>query len=177
MHSLEPRWNYQDSFISIPRLIRRGKFGFEEEFSESVFGAERCGEAVEGFEGPGDVEGGIVPENGTFSGRVVEIGGLVEDLGRVGEDKEAVGKAFRDPEELEVLAPRLSFEVEAGPFAEVGGVPAEIDGDVPDMPGEDADKFALGLVELVMQAAEHALDGKGLVVLDELFRKPGGGKC
>jgi hypothetical protein len=107
---------------------------------------------------------------------VVEIGGLVEDLGRVGEDEEAVSEAFGDPEELEVIVPRLSFEVEACPFAEVGRVAAEIDGDVPDMPGEDADKFALGLAELVMQAANHTLDGKRLVVLDELFRETSGGK-
>jgi len=87
-----------------------------------------------------------------------------------------VGEAFGDPEELEFVVRRLSFEVEAGPFAEVGRVATEIDGDVPDMPGEDADKFALGLAELVMQAAEHAFDGKGLVVLDELFRETGGGE-
>jgi hypothetical protein len=44
------------------------------------------------------------------------------------------------------------------------------------MPGEDADKFALGLAELVMQTPEHAFDGKGLVVLNELFRETGGRK-
>jgi hypothetical protein len=87
-----------------------------------------------------------------------------------------MSEAFGNPEELEVIVPRLTFEVEAGPFAEVGRVGAEIDRDVPDMPGEDADKFALGPAELIMQAAEHALDGKGLVVLDELLRETGGGK-
>jgi hypothetical protein len=33
--------------------------------------------------------------------------------------------------------------VEAGVLAEVGGVGAEVDGDVPDVAGEDADEFAL----------------------------------
>jgi hypothetical protein len=98
-------------------------------------------------------------------------------LGSVGEDEEAVGEALGDPEELEVVVRGLSFEVEARPFAEVGRVAAKIDGDVPYVTGEDTDEFALGLTELIMQAAEHALDGKGLVVLDELFRKTGGGKC
>ena len=65
---------------------------------------------------------------------MVEVGGLVEDFGGVGEDEEAVGEAFGDPEELE----GVGAEVEAGPFAEVGGVGAEVDGDVPDMAGEDA---------------------------------------
>jgi hypothetical protein len=85
-----------------------------------------------------------------------------------------MGEALGNPDELEIIVARLSFEVEAGPFAKVGRVAAEIDCDVPDMPGEDADKFALGLAELVMEAAEHAFDGKGLVVLDELFRETGG---
>jgi hypothetical protein len=168
MHSLEPRWNYQDSFISIPRLIRRGKFGFEEEFSESVFGAERCGEAVEGFEGPGDVEGGVVPEDGAFAGGVVEVGGLIKNFGGVGEYEEAVGEAFRDPEELEVVVRGLGFEVEAGPPAEVRGVAAEVDSDVPYVAREDADELALGLAKLVVKAAKNTFDGERLVVLDEL---------
>ena len=37
-----------------------------------------------------------------------------------------------------------AFEVESGPFAEVRGVGPKIDGDVPDVSGEDADEFALG---------------------------------
>jgi len=86
-----------------------------------------------------------------------------------------MGEAFGDPKELELVVRGASFEVEAGPFAEVGRA-AKIDGDVPDMTGEDADEFALRLAELVMQAAEHAFDGKRLVVLNELFRETGGRK-
>jgi len=88
-----------------------------------------------------------------------------------------VGEAFGDPEELEGVVRGLSLEVEARPLAKVGRVAAKIDGDVPYVTREDTDKFALRPAELVMQAPEHALDGKGLVVLDELFRKTGGGKC
>ena len=88
-----------------------------------------------------------------------------------------MGEAFGDPEELEVVVRGLSFEVEARPLAEIGRVAAEIDGDVPYVTGEDADELALRLAELVVQAAEHPLDGKGLVVLGELFRKTSGGKC
>jgi hypothetical protein len=66
--------------------------------------------------------------------------------------------------------------MESGPFAEVGGVAAEIDGDVPDAAGEDADEFALGLAELVVQATEYAFDGEGLVVLNELRGEAGSGK-
>ena len=88
-----------------------------------------------------------------------------------------MGEALWDPEELKVVVRGLSFEVEPRPFAEVGRVAAKIDGDIPDMAGKDADEFALRLAELVMQASEHAPDGKRLVVLDEPFRKTGGGKC
>ena len=41
---------------------------------------------------------------------------------------------------------------ESGPFSEVRGVAAKIDGYVPDVSGEDADEFALRLLELVVQA-------------------------
>jgi hypothetical protein len=61
-----------------------------------------------------------------------------------------VGEAFGDPEELEVVGWGLGFEMEPGPFAEVGRVAAQIDGDVPDMAGEDADEFALRLAELIV---------------------------
>ena len=66
--------------------------------------------------------------------------------------------------------------MKAGPFAEVRGVAAEVDSDVPDMAGEDADELALGLAELVVKAAEDAFDGEGLIVLNELRGEAGCGK-
>jgi hypothetical protein len=104
-----------------------------EELSEGVFGAERRGDAVEGFEGPGDVQGGIVPEDGTFASGMVEVGGFVKDFCGVGEHEEAVGETLRDPQELEIVVHRLGFQVKAGPLAEVRGVAAEVDSDVPDV--------------------------------------------
>ena len=80
--------------------------------------------AVECFQRPSNVEGRVVPEDRAFSGGVVEASGLVEDFGGVGEDEEAMGEAFGDPEELEIVVGRLGLEVESGPFAEVGGVGA-----------------------------------------------------
>lgn len=87
-----------------------------------------------------------------------------------------MGEAFGDPEELKFVVRRLRFEVETGPFAEVRRVGAEIDGDVPNMTGEDADQFALRLTELVMQPAKHAFDGEGLVILNESCREAGVGE-
>lgn len=87
-----------------------------------------------------------------------------------------MGEAFGDPEELKVVVRRLRFEVETSPLAEVQRVAAEIDGDVPNMPREDADQFALGLTELVMQATKHAFNGEGLVILNESRRKTSAGE-
>lgn len=112
--------------------------------------------SVERFQRPGDVEGRIVPEDGAFSGRIIEISSLVKNFGGIGEDEEAVGKAFRDPKELELIAWRFALQVESGPLSEVRGVAAQIDGDVPDVTGEYADELALWPGELVMQPAEDA---------------------
>ena len=157
-------------------LLDRRQIGFGEGSSGGVFGADTEWSAIEGFEGPGDVEGGVVPEDGSFSGWVVGVGGFVEDFGGVGEDEEAVGEAFGDPEELQVVARGLSFQVKAGPPSEVRRVAAEVDGDIPDMTREHTDEFALRPGELVVQAAKDAFDGEGLVVLNESGGKTGRGK-
>ena len=160
-------------FFLLPgRQIRLGK-----EFSEGVFGADGREKTVERFEGPGDVEGGVVSKDGAFTGRVVEVSGFVEDFGGVGENEETVGEAFGDPEELEVVVRGLGFEVKAGPFAEVGGVATEVDGDVPDVAREDADELALGFAELIVQAAKDTFDRERLIVLNELGGEAGCLKC
>ena len=101
---------------------------------------------------------------------MVEVSGFVENFGGVGEDEEAVGEAFGDPEEFERVVGDWP-EVEAGPLAEVGGAAAEIDCDVPNVAGEDADELSLGPSELVVEPPEDSLGGEGLVVLNELGRQ------
>jgi hypothetical protein len=167
----------KEPHISFDSLAGWRQVGLGEKCAEGVFGANGWWDAIEGFEGPGDVESGVVPEDGALTGRVVEVGGLVEDLGGVGEDEKAVGEAFGDPEELEFVVGGFGSEVEPCPFTEIRGVAAKIDSDVPDMAGENADELALRLTELVVQAAEHAFDGERLVVLNELGGKSGCGKC
>jgi len=78
-----------------------------------------------------------------------------------------VGEAFGNPERVEFAFVGERLEVEASPFAEVGRVAAEVDGYVPDMAGEDAEELSLGLAELVVEAAEDAAGGEGLIVLNE----------
>jgi hypothetical protein len=119
------------------------------------------------IERPGDSECRIVPEDGPFTGRIVASSGLVEDLGGFRKDEEAVRKAFGYPEKLELAIVVTRLEVEGGPPAEVGRVSAKIDGDVPDVTGENADEFTLWVPELVMKAAEYTPRGKRLVILGE----------
>ncbi len=110
---------------------------------------------------------------------MVEVCGFVEDLGCVGEHKEAVGEAFRDPELMEIAGLGAGGEMEAGPLAEGGGDAAQVEGDVPDVAGEDANELALGFFKLIVETAEDALAGERLVVLDEGGGEAGGseGRC
>jgi hypothetical protein len=158
--------------VFVLRVVR-WEFCVCEQSADGVFGADGWWRAVESFKRPGDVEGGVVPEDGAFAGGVVEVGGFVEDFSGVGEDEEAVGEAFRDPKELKIVLGRVGFQMEPGPFAEVGRVGAEVDSDVPDVAREDPDELALGLAKLVVKTAKDALDGERLVVLNELGGQAG----
>jgi hypothetical protein len=148
----------------------RGEIGGFKESAGGVLGADVGAHACQGVEGPCDIKGGVVPDDGALSGRVVDVGGLVEDFGGVGEDEEAVGEACRHPEKFEGLVFGWGFQVESGPFTEVGRAGAEVDGDVPDMAGEYPNQLALGLFELIVEAAEDAPGGEGLIVLNKLGR-------
>ena len=148
-----------------------GKFSVAEQSAFGIFAGDRHLGAGELVERPGDAEFGVVPEDAAFARRVVSAGGLVEDFGRLGEDEEAVGEAFGDPEHFELALIVARLEIEPGPPAEVGGMTAEIDGDIPDMPGEDADEFSLRMSELVVEAAKHTPGGERLIVLREGVRK------
>src|ERR1700744_5853774 len=99
----------------------------------SVLGTDGERRSIERFEGPRNVEGGIVPDDGTLTCGVVEIGSLIEDLSCVGEDEKAVGKAFGDPEELKGVIEILGFKMKPSPFTKIWGTTAKIDGHVPDM--------------------------------------------
>lgn len=66
--------------------------------------------------------------------------------------------------------------MESGPFSEVWGGGPEVDGDVPDVSGEDANEFSLGKAELVVEAADDSFGGEGLVLLDEVRGEVLGGE-
>jgi hypothetical protein len=124
IHALSDGWGYCADSSWVQELGRWWEIGGCEECTAGVFGTDGGLIAIECFQRPSNVEGRVVPEDRAFSGGVVEASGLVEDFGGVGEDEEAMGEAFGDPEELEIVVGRLGLEVESGPFAEVGGVGA-----------------------------------------------------
>lgn len=156
-------------------LFRR-KIGPEKEAALRIFGADGGSKAVQGLDRPGDVESGVVPDDGAFSLGMVKICGFVEDFGRFGQDKKTMSEAFGNPERLEFSSFGERPEMKASPFAEVGRAAAKIDGDVPNVARKHADQFSLRLAELIVQAAKNTFGRKGLVVLNELGRKSGLGK-
>lgn len=82
-----------------------------------------------------------------------------------------MGKAFGDPEKLEITAVAYRLKVEARPPAKLGRVAAKIDSDVPDVSRENTNEFSLRQTKLVVESAEDPLAGKRLIVLGELGRK------
>lgn len=80
-------------------------------------------------------------------------------------------KAFGNPKRLDVSGFSEWLEMKPGPFAEIRRVAAEIDRDVPDVPGEDANEFPLGLAKLIVKPTENSPSRKGLVILNELSRE------
>jgi hypothetical protein len=96
--------------------------------------------------------------------RRVVVGGLVEEIRRFGDDEEAVGEARRQPEHAIVGFRQL----DAGHLAEGRRAAADVHGDVEHRAARHAHQLALRLAQLVMQPAQHAAGGAGMVVLHEL---------
>ena len=122
---------------------------------------------------PFDADCGVVPQQGMFGFGVVVVGAFINEFGLLAEHVEAVGKAFGHPELVFVFG----GEDGAGPLAEGGGAAAQVDGHVEHFAGNHAHEFALGVFGLVVQAAQNALAGFGVVFLHEgawgdVFAKP-----
>ncbi len=152
------------------------KIGIGEKGAGGVLLADGGLGAPELLEGPVDGERGVAPKDGALPRGKVEVGRLVENLGGVGEDEKSVGEAFRDPKELQLACFGGRSKVEARPPAEVRRAAPQVDGNIPDMAGEDAHELALGLAKLIMQAAENAFARERLVVLNEVAGKTCGSK-
>lgn len=106
----------------------------------------------------------VVPQEATFEFRRPVVGRLVQEFRAVAEYHEAVGKAFRNP----YLAFVGGRQVDANPVAEGWRAFAQVDGDIEYFAGSDAHQLALRLLDLIVQAAQHALGRLGVVVLYEV---------
>ena len=113
---------------------------------------------------PVDAEGGVVPGNAAFAvGGVVVIALVLED-GLLTQHGKTMGKATGD-EELAVV---LGTELHGYVLAEGGGPLADIHRYVEHPALDTANQLALAMRSaLVVQAAQHAVAGHGLVVLHE----------
>src|SRR5690606_39211728 len=115
------------------------------------------------LDGPGDAEVGVVPGETALVVGAVVVRALVEEVGLVGEDAEAVGEAGRDPE----LAVVLVRERDAVGAAEGGRAAPEVHDDVVDGAAGTLDELALGVAPLEVEAAEGAPPRTRVVVLHE----------
>jgi hypothetical protein len=95
--------------------------------------------------------------------RVVVVGGLVEDLGHVGEHEESVGEALGDPE----LPLVLGGQHVALPLPERGRAAPQVHRHVEDLALDDANQLPLWKRQLVVKAAQHPARRPAVVVLHE----------
>ncbi|MNP73193.1 hypothetical protein D3C76_1698800 [compost metagenome] len=102
---------------------------------------------------PVDGQVRVVPANAALGRWRVVVGGFVQELGKLAQDHEPVGKTFRHPE----LAMVVGGQSHGDPFTEVRRAATDVYGDVQHFTGRDTDQFALGIFQLVMQTAQHAL--------------------
>ncbi len=93
------------------------------------------------------------------------IRGLVEDVRRLRQGEKPVGEARRHPQ----LSAVLGGELDTEPSSEGRRRGPDVDGDVPDRTGDDADELALRLWrDLVVETSQHAPLRVRVVVLDEI---------
>src|SRR5260221_10526708 len=96
--------------------------------------------------------------------RRVIIRHFVKQLGGIGQRHKAVRKPGRHAQLLLVLARQYC----ARPLAERRRALADIHRDIEHLAGDHAYQLALRLLELIMQAAQHALGAFGMVVLHKI---------
>src|SRR3954463_4923263 len=112
---------------------------------------------------PLDPDVGIGERDPALGGRVVVVGALVDEIGLVRQDAEAVAEADRDPQ----LAPVDVVELERLPLPERRRAAPQVDRDVEHAPARDPHELALAGVGLEVDAAQRASPRARLVVLDE----------
>ena len=97
--------------------------------------------------------------------RGVIVRGFVKELSRIAQDDKAMGKPLWNPE-LPLVISREDF---SHPLAEGFAAFPKVDRHIEDLSLHHTDQFALGLLDLVMQATQHVFKAAAVVVLHELY--------
>ena len=130
-----------------------------------VFGRQLRRQAL----GPGDANGRVVPRDAALVRGGVVVGGFVQEVRGVRQDHKAVGKALRNPHLFVVVFGQLY----PGPLAKGGGAFADVHRHVKHRAAHHAHQLALGLLQLVVQAAQHAAGAAAVVVLHKVHIQTG----
>lgn len=126
--------------------------------------------AVQFVQRPCDPHRRVVPGEAALELRGVVVGRLVQEVGRLAEHHEAVREAGRHPQ----LAVVVLAEFDPVPLPEGRRALAQVHRHVEDAALDDPYELALRVLDLVVQAAQHALGGAGVVVLHEVHLEAGG---
>ena len=106
----------------------------------------------------------VVPAYAAFVFRIPVIGGLVQEIRGLGKNTEAVREAFRYPQHEFVLGRQFQRDM----LAESRRTLADIHRDIEHRALHHAHQFALRMLDLIVQSAQHVLRGARVVVLHEI---------
>src|SRR5437868_5180722 len=143
-------------FTPVTRIVGSGftptsriDFGF----AQSLAGRILRGEQRLEIDRPFDSDFGIVPDDAALVLGEPVIGRFVEELGGLRQDDESMRKTGRHPQLLVVVVRQHHTD----PLAEGRRALANIDDDVEYFALDNAHEFALRMLDLIMQPAQHAL--------------------
>jgi len=103
---------------------------------------------------PVDCESGVVPKNAVLVRRSIVITAFVKKLNRVRQGQKAVSKTCRDIH----LVLFLRGEADARPFAKMWRADANVHRDVQSFAFDDATELGLGMLQLIVKAAEGSAE-------------------
>jgi hypothetical protein len=147
------------SFASVKHLSLRQRQ------ARLVFGRELWRHTLR----PGDADDRVVPGNAALVRGGVVVCGFVQEVCGFGQDHKAVCEAWRHPELFVIVFGQLN----PGPLAKGGGAFADVHRHIKHGAAHHAHQLALGLLQLVVQATQHALGAAAVVVLNKVHIQAG----
>ena len=112
---------------------------------------------------PIDLQARIIPKDGMFIRRVVEIAALVKELHAIGESQKTVREASGNID----LILFFRGQEHCCPLSEIWRTHADVHGHVQGLAFDNAAQLCLWMAQLVMKSPQRAFRGIGMVVLNE----------